>query len=53
VTRFGRMVGPPNKTLKIVLAGPLKSGKSVIANFLSDDGENLKPGFYAPTLGVR
>jgi hypothetical protein len=25
----------------------------VIANFLSDDGENLKPGFYAPTLGVR
>ncbi|XP_046670108.1 intraflagellar transport protein 22 homolog isoform X2 [Homalodisca vitripennis] len=38
--------------LKIVLIGPCKSGKTTIANFLSDSTENVG-GEYRPTQGVR
>uniref|UniRef100_A0A1B6CYT5 Intraflagellar transport protein 22 homolog n=1 Tax=Clastoptera arizonana TaxID=38151 RepID=A0A1B6CYT5_9HEMI len=38
--------------VKILLVGPCKSGKSTIANFLSDSTDNVS-GEYRPTQGVR
>ncbi|KAJ0055804.1 hypothetical protein NL108_011418 [Boleophthalmus pectinirostris] len=38
--------------VKIVLIGPTESGKTVLANFLSDISENVG-GEYKPTGGVR
>ncbi|KAJ0011954.1 hypothetical protein NQD34_012929 [Periophthalmus magnuspinnatus] len=38
--------------VKIVLIGPTESGKTVLANFLSDISENVG-GEYNPTVGVR
>ncbi|XP_054273111.1 intraflagellar transport protein 22 homolog [Macrosteles quadrilineatus] len=38
--------------LKIVLIGPCRSGKTVIANFLSDCSDSVS-GEYRPTQGVR
>ncbi|XP_070701721.1 intraflagellar transport protein 22 homolog [Pempheris klunzingeri] len=37
---------------KILLIGPSESGKTVLANFLSDTAENVG-GEYTPTQGVR
>ncbi|CAN9502938.1 unnamed protein product [Ophioblennius macclurei] len=37
---------------KILFIGPTESGKTVLANFLSDMSENLE-GEYTPTQGVR
>jgi len=45
---------PNEKQLKVVVTGPLKSGKSTIANFLADETDGLKPASnYTPTVGVR
>ncbi|CAD5219424.1 unnamed protein product [Bursaphelenchus okinawaensis] len=41
-----------NKRMKVVLVGPMKSGKTVISTFLSDTTENLRME-YKPTSGVR
>ena len=38
--------------VKIVLVGPCQSGKTMIANFLSDATENIG-GEYRPTAGAR
>lgn len=38
--------------VKILLIGPTESGKTVLANFLSDITENVG-GEYKPTAGVR
>ena len=38
--------------VKIVMVGPCQSGKTMIANFLSDATENVG-GEYRPTAGVR
>jgi hypothetical protein len=47
------VLGTDSKSVKIVIAGPLKSGKSTIANFLADEGDNLRGSTYTPTVGVR
>ncbi|KAK7945490.1 hypothetical protein WMY93_001218 [Mugilogobius chulae] len=38
--------------VKILFIGPTESGKTVLANFLSDISENVG-GEYRPTVGVR
>jgi GTPase SAR1 family protein len=40
------------QTVKILLIGPVQSGKSTIANFLGDR-EDVLGGGYRPTVGVR
>lgn len=51
----GAMGVDNNRTLKIVIAGPKGSGKTVIANFLADDQEALgsRGMVTPPTQGVR
>jgi GTPase SAR1 family protein len=39
--------------LKFVIAGPKGTGKSLIANYLSGQGEQLVSDKYDPTVGVR
>mmetsp|Transcript_12403 Transcript_12403/g.11237 ORF Transcript_12403/g.11237 Transcript_12403/m.11237 type:complete len:171 (+) Transcript_12403:19-531(+) len=39
--------------LKIVVAGPKGSGKTIISNFLSNQSESLISDRYDPTAGVR
>ncbi|KAM3128568.1 hypothetical protein pb186bvf_019336 [Paramecium bursaria] len=41
-----------NKPVKILIIGPVQSGKTTIANFLADRGDQLNTG-YRPTAGVR
>lgn len=38
-------------TIKILVIGPLQSGKSTISNFLAERAEG--PSNYRPTVGVR
>lgn len=39
--------------LKFVIAGPKGTGKTLIANYLSGNGEQLVSDKYDPTVGVR
>mmetsp|Transcript_38744 Transcript_38744/g.51052 ORF Transcript_38744/g.51052 Transcript_38744/m.51052 type:complete len:181 (+) Transcript_38744:118-660(+) len=46
-----------NRVIKIVVCGPLKSGKSTITNILADQhdqlGQSVGEQSYRPTIGVR
>ncbi|XP_060769168.1 intraflagellar transport protein 22 homolog isoform X2 [Neoarius graeffei] len=46
------MLKVKNLKVKILLIGPRESGKTVLANFLSDTVETIG-GDYSPTQGVR
>ena len=39
--------------LKIVIAGPKQTGKTLIGNFLAGQSESLVSDKYTPTVGVR
>ena len=38
--------------IKLLVVGPLKSGKSTVANIIGDLSEGL-PDYYRPTVGCR
>ena len=38
-------------TVKILIIGPMQSGKSTVANFISERSDG--PSNYRPTVGVR
>ncbi len=42
-----------NVKLKILVLGPVKSGKTTIGNFLCGLSRNPKQTSYHPTVGVR
>lgn len=39
--------------MKVILVGPQKSGKSLLANILADKSVNFGSHKYTPTSGVR
>ena len=39
--------------LKIIIAGPKSTGKTIIGNYLSGQSDSLNPDRPNPTLGVR
>ena len=45
--------GRSEKGLKIILIGPVKSGKTAIANFLSGVNKTPNPDEYHPTVNLR
>lgn len=47
------MAGVPEGTAKVLLVGPSGSGKSCIANFLSETTDGLLKIPYEPTMGCR